>query len=143
MFFKEKNLPWDENHWLAQRFVTLAYYSLVDIDQMNPKPGAFDEAVAWFDFDDLPNMGLDHESIISEARNRLKEDIQKEQLTYNLLPPEFTMPQLHQLHETIRSEKVDRSRFQKRMLATGQFERLPKLKKETPGSNPYLYRLKY
>lgn len=143
VFFKEKNLPWDENHWLAQRFVTLAYYSLVDIDQMNPKPGAFDEAVAWFDFDDLPNMGLDHESIISEARNRLKEDIQKEQLTYNLLPPEFTMPQLHQLHETIRSEKVDRSRFQKRMLATGQFERLPKLKKETPGSNPYLYRLKY
>ena len=141
-FFEEKGIPWHENLWLAQRFVTLAYYSLVDIDQLHPKPGEFDEAVDWFNFDDLPDIGLDHESIMVKARNRLKEDIQREQLTYNLLPPEFTMPQLHRLHETILSEKLDRSRFQKKMLATGQFERLPKIKKESPGSNPYQYRLK-
>ncbi len=142
-YFEQQGLPWNEDHWIAQRFVTLAYYSLVDMAQLHPEPGEFDDAVAWFDFDQLPHIGLDHDSIISKARNRLKEDITKEQLTYNLLPPEFTMPQLHQLHETILSERVDRSRFQKKMLATGQFERLPKLKKETPGSNPYQYRLKY
>ncbi|MEM1257150.1 MAG: NUDIX domain-containing protein [Bacteroidota bacterium] len=141
-YFERKGLPWNEDHWIAQRFVTLAYYSLVDMAQLHPEPGEFDDAVAWFDFDELPDIALDHESIISKARNRLKEDILKEQLTYNLLPPQFTMPQLHQLHETIRSQRLDRSRFQKKMLSTGQFERLPKLKKETPGSNPYLYRLK-
>lgn len=141
-FFEQKGLPWQEDLWLAQRFVTLAYYSLVDMDQLNPEPGEFDEAVDWFNFDELPDIGLDHESIILKARNRLKEDIQREQLTYNLLPKEFTMPQLHALHETILKEKLDRSRFQKKMLATNQFERLPKLKKETPGSNPYLYRRK-
>ncbi|NKI31807.1 NUDIX hydrolase [Croceivirga thetidis] len=141
-FFEERGLPWQKDHWLAQRFVTLAYYSLVDIEQLSPKPGEFDEAVDWFSFDELPDMGLDHESIILKARNRLKEDIQREQLTYNLLQEEFTMPQLHRLHETILGEKLDRSRFQKKMLATNQFERLPKLKKETPGSNPYLYRRK-
>ncbi len=141
-YFEQKGLPWKDDHWMAQRFVTLAHYSLVDIDQLNPKPGAFDQAVDWFDFDELPDIGLDHETIISKARNRLKQDIQREQLTYNLLPSEFTMPQLHRLHETILSEKLDRSRFQKKMLATGHFERLPKLKKESPGSNPYQYRLK-
>lgn len=141
-FFKQNQLTWNENHWLAQRFVTLAYYSLVDMDHMNPKPGNFDEAVEWFPFDELPDMGLDHESIVSKARNRLKEDIQREQLTYNLLPTEFTMPELHRLHQIILQENLDRSRFQKKMLATGRFERLPKLKKESPGSNPYQYRLK-
>ncbi len=141
-FFQQKGLSWDENHWLAQRFVTLAYYSLVAMDQLNPKPGEFDEAVQWFDFNELPDIGLDHVSIILKARERLKEDIQREQLTYNLLSNEFTMPQLHRLHETILSEKLDRSRFQKKMLATGQFERLTKLKKKSPGSNPYKYRLK-
>ncbi|MGD1945900.1 MAG: NUDIX domain-containing protein [Croceivirga sp.] len=141
-YFKEKGLPWKEDLWLAQRFVTLAYYSLVDMGQLHPKPGIFDEAVGWFDFDDLPEIGLDHASIISKARNRIKDDIKKEHLTYNLLPQEFTMPQLHRLHETILSEKLDRSRFQKKMLATEQFERLPKLKKESPGSNPFQYRVK-
>ncbi|MEO0570586.1 MAG: NUDIX domain-containing protein [Bacteroidota bacterium] len=142
MYFERRGLPWDENHWIAQRFVTLAYYSLVNIDELHPEPGEFDDAVAWFDFNELPDIALDHGAIISKARNRLKADILKEQLTYNLLPTEFTMPQLHQLHETILSERLDRSRFQKKMLATGKFERLPKLKKETPGSNPYQYRVK-
>jgi ADP-ribose pyrophosphatase YjhB (NUDIX family) len=141
-YFEQKGLPWKKDLWLAQRFVTLAYYSLVNMDQLDPKPGEFDQAVDWFNFDHLPDIGLDHESIILKARNRIKEDILREQLTYNLLPSEFTMPQLHRLHETILSEKLDRSRFQKKMLATGQFERLPKIKKDSPGSNPYQYRLK-
>lgn len=141
-YFDDAGLEWNDKHWLAQRFVTLAYYSLVDMDNMTPTPGEFDEAVAWFDFEQLPEIALDHKNIILEARNRLKQDIQREQLTYNLLPTHFTMPELHQLHETILSEKLDRSRFQKKMLATGTFERLSKRQSDTPGSNPYQYRLK-
>jgi hypothetical protein len=52
------------------------------------------------------------------------------------------MPELHQLHQTILGEKIDRSRFQKKMLSTGLFERLPKRKKESPGRNPYQYTVK-
>ncbi|MGB5244631.1 MAG: hypothetical protein WBN50_13505, partial [Lutimonas sp.] len=43
-----------------------------------------------------------------------KEDMKQEQITFNLLPDEFTMPELHQLHQTILEENLDRSRFQKR-----------------------------
>ncbi len=140
--FKEQGLPWQDDYWINDRFVTLAFYSLVDIDNAHPVPGEFDEAVEWFSFDALPDMWLDHKSIAMAARNRLKEDIKQEQITYNLLPGDFTMPQLHQLHQAILEEKLDRSRFQKKMLASGDFERLPQLKKEAPGRNPYLYRLK-
>ena len=47
-----------------------------------------------------------------------------------------------QLHQAILEEPLDRSRFQKKMLATGLFERLPKRQKDSPGRNPYQYRVK-
>lgn len=141
-FFENHGLDWKEDYWINNRFVTLAFYSLVDISKMKPIAGEFDEDIAWFSFDDMPPMWLDHKTIADSARNRLKTDIKDELVTYNLLPGHFTMPQLHQLHQTILGQRIDRSRFQKTMLATDQFERLPQLKKESPGRNPYLYRLK-
>jgi ADP-ribose pyrophosphatase YjhB (NUDIX family) len=138
-FVEESGQPWREDYWFNSRFVSLAYYSLVDIRNTHPVPGAFDEAVAWFPFEDLPRMWMDHRAIAGEARQRLKADIHAEHLTHMLLPKKFTMPQLHQLHQSILQEKIDRSRFQKKMLATGIYKRLPKLQKDTPGRNPYLY----
>jgi hypothetical protein len=141
-FFKTLGKEWKDDYWFNNRFVTLVYYSLVNIEHTYPSVGELDEAFGWFDFDALPEMWMDHKSIVLTARKRLKADIKQEQMTYNLLPEQFTMPTLHQLHQTILEEKIDRSRFQKKMLASGLFERLPKLQKATPGRNPYLYRVK-
>lgn len=141
-YLDKLGLPWAEDGWLNARFVSLAYYSLVDIEKTFPVVSNLDEEFNWFSFDDLPPMWMDHRSIVLEARNRLKTDIKHEELTYKLLPEEFTMPELHQLHEAILQTKLDRSRFQKKMLATGMFERLPKRLQESPGSNPYQYRVR-
>lgn len=141
-FFKRSNLPWKEDYWINNRFVSLTYYSLVDIKKTKPSVKRFDEAFDWFSFDELPDMWLDHKEIVEAARERLKDDIRREHVSYNLLPDPFTMPELHQLHQTILGEKIDRSRFQKKMLSTGLFERLPKRKKESPGRNPYQYTVK-
>ncbi len=141
-YLEKKGLALSQDSWLNARFVSLAYYSLVDIGNTFPAVHNFDEDFGWFSFDDLPNMWMDHKSIVMEARNRLREDIKQEEITHNLLPSQFTMPELHQLHETILETKLDRSRFQKKMLATGMFERLPKRRQEAPGSNPYQYTFK-
>lgn len=141
-FLEKAGVIWRDDYWFNARFVTLAHYSLVNIDQTYPAVGGFDESFAWFSFDDLPDMWMDHQSIVLEARNCLKEDVRQEHVSYNLLPDPFTMPELHQLHQTILEEKLDRSRFQKKMLATGKFERLPKRQKDSPGRNPYQYRVK-
>ncbi|HAP64773.1 MAG TPA: hypothetical protein DCR93_36575 [Cytophagales bacterium] len=141
-FFKDRNLDWREDLWINIRFVTLAYYSLVNINTTHPTLGELDDAIDWHPMDALPEMWLDHATIAQTARNRLKRDIQHELVTYRLLPDAFTMPQLHQLHQVILEEPLDRSRFQKKMLASAVFERLPQLKQETPGRNPYQYRIK-
>lgn len=141
-FFKQKNLPWDPNYWINGRFVTLAYYALVDMDRVSPSRGTFDEEIAWFDLQQLPSFWMDHARIVQTAQEQLQQDVRLTTISYNLLPESFTMPQLHQLHQTILQETLDRSRFQKKMLATGLFERLPQLKQESPGRNPYQYRIK-
>ena len=122
--------------------MTLVYYTLVNIENTSPAIGEYDEAFSWFSFDELPDMWMDHKFIVMEARNRLKEDIMQEHVTYNLLPDHFTMPELHVLHQTILEKKLDRSRFQKKMLSSGMFERLPKRQKESPGRSPFQYRIK-
>ena len=140
-FFQKIGLPWKEEYWINNRFVSLAYYSLVDISKTHPQPGELGEISEWHNIDRLPDMWIDHGSIIMTAREQLKEENKHHPVTHNLMPEQFTMPQLHQLHQTILQEKIDRSRFQKNMISTGLFERLPKLQKESPGRNPYLYRI--
>ena len=139
-FAKERGMPWRDDYWINSRFVTLSYYSLVNVQKTFPSPGPYDEGMAWFGFDELPEMWLDHKEIVLEARDRIKKDVKGGQTCHQLLPEKFTMPELHQLHQDILNEELDRSRFQKKMLSTGKFERLPKLQKGTPGRNPFLYR---
>lgn len=141
-FLVKKGIQSNEEYWINQRFVTLAFYSLVDINKTHPEVSGYDETFSWFSFDELPEMWIDHKSIVMNARNRIKQDIKQEPVSYKLLSNYFTMPEFHQLHQAILEKKIDRSRFQKQMLASQMFERLPKLQKETPGRNPYQYRIK-
>lgn len=141
-FLEQSNQEWREDYWFNTRFISLTYYSLVNIKDTTPVPGNFDQAVDWFPIEALPKLWMDHKAIVLEARNHLKIDIRHEQLTYKLLNSPFTMPELHQLHQIILQEKIDRSRFQKKMLSSGIFKRLPRLLKDTPGRNPYQYVIK-
>lgn len=138
-FVEKSGVPWKEDYWFNARFVSLAYYSLVRTGSTYPVPGRYDQAVGWFPFEELPPMWMDHKEIVLKARARLKEDVQEEHLTHRLLPERFTMPELHQLHQSILQANIDRSRFQKKMLASGRYKRLPKLQKDAPGRNPYQY----
>ena len=52
-FFISRNLEWDENYWFNNRFVTLAYYSLVDIEKTHPAIHEVFDSFEWFDFEDL------------------------------------------------------------------------------------------
>lgn len=140
--FEQNGMLWAPGYWVNDRFVSLTYYSLVNIKEVAPSVKNFDEDFAWFDLHELPEMWLDHADIVAHAGEQLKTDIRSELVSHNLLPEPFTMPELHQLHQTILDEKIDRSRFQKKMLSSGHFERLPRRRKDAPGRNPYQYRVK-
>ncbi|MEL6303589.1 MAG: NUDIX domain-containing protein [Bacteroidota bacterium] len=136
------DMPWSEDLWINGRFVSMVYYALVDIDKTQPTGGEWQQSFGWHDIKELPEMWLDHEAMAQAAMRQLQRDITLEHISFNLLPEEFTMPELHRLHETILNKKLERSRFQKKMLSLGIFERLPQPKQDAPRRKPFLYRIK-
>ncbi len=131
-------LPTKDN-WFANRFLTIGYYALVDFFDVNPMPDELAQSCDWFDLTDLPEMKLDHALILKTALDTLRLQLNYQPIGYNLMPKEFTMPELQKLYETILDKKLDRRNFQRRMLGFGILTRSKNLRKGGAHKAPYLY----
>ena len=128
-----------KNNFFAQRFISAGYYALVDFFDVNPTPDELSEICTWRDMDDLPAFLLDHELIFRTALDTLRLQLSYQPIGYNLMPKEFTMPELQKLYETILGKKLDRRNFQRRILAFGILNKLPQTRKGGAHKAPYLY----
>lgn len=131
-------LPPSEN-WFANRFLTIGYYALVDFINVTPTPDSHSEACTWCDLADTPQLELDHGIILKSALDTLRLQLNYQPIGYNLMPKEFTMPELQKLYETILDKKLDRRNFQRRMLGFGILTRSEKPRKGGAHKAPYLY----
>lgn len=131
-------LPASEN-FFASRFLTIGYYALVDFVHVNPTPDGHSEKCTWFDLSDMPKLELDHGIILKTALDTLRLQLNYQPIGYNLMPKEFTMPELQKLYETILDKKLDRRNFQRRMLGFGILNRSEEPRKGGAHKAPYLY----
>ncbi len=134
-----KDMLTPEQNWFTHRFVTIGYYALVDFINVNPTPDHHSESCSWYDLSDLPRMELDHSLILKTALDTLRLQLNYQPIGYNLMPKEFTMPELQKLYETILDKKLDRRNFQRRMLGFGILNRSEKPRKGGAHKAPYLY----
>ncbi|WP_116124719.1 NUDIX hydrolase [Lewinella sp. IMCC34183] len=128
------------NSWLLGRFVTVAYYALIDYKKVTLQPDALSDSVNWYAVGELPPLLFDHEHIVREALRTLRENLGRNLMETNLLPPLFTMKDLQCVYEAILGEPQHRSSFQRKMLASGLLERCEKLLTGAAHKAPYLYR---
>src|SRR5665213_3440824 len=130
-------LPAKQN-WFTNRFLTIGYYALVDFQDVNPTADQFSATCSWRDLNDLPELKLDHALILKTALDALRLQLNYQPIGYNLMPKEFTMPELQKLYETILDKKLDRRNFQRRMLGFGILKRSGE-RKGGAHKAPYLY----
>ncbi|TSD67424.1 NUDIX domain-containing protein [Inquilinus sp. KBS0705] len=135
--YKDATHP--KHNFFAQRFISIGYYALVDFTGAIPTPDAFSEICTWRDVNDLPNFQLDHGLIFKAALDTLRLQLSYQPIGYNLMPKEFTMPELQKLYETILDQKLDRRNFQRRMLGFGILNKLAQTRKGGAHKAPYLY----
>ena len=107
-----------------ERVITIAYYALIKPSEVIGGDDA-DEA-AWFPIQKLPPLAFDHRQIFEAAMERLRRDIHFEPVGFDLLDEEFTIPDLQRLYEIILGTKFDRRNFQRKVLASGILEEVPK-----------------
>ncbi len=101
----------------ADRVVSVVYWALVRTEEAALTRD--DPHVAWFPAEALPPLAFDHDEIVGWAVKRLKNKLDYTHLSHALLPDEFTLGQLREVHEAILGRRLDPANFRRRVEATG------------------------
>ncbi|WP_286897139.1 MULTISPECIES: NUDIX hydrolase [Sphingobacterium] len=101
------------------RVISIAYYALVRPDAYTLEAGVDIDAVQWFGIDEKLNLAFDHKQILNTAIQRLRGKIRYQPIGFELLPKQFTLPDLHNLYETVLQRSIDRGNFRKKILSMG------------------------
>jgi ADP-ribose pyrophosphatase YjhB (NUDIX family) len=134
-------MPEDVRDWITQRFVTIAYYSVIFDPDNEIKVSPLYERARWLNIDDEDELAMDHSTIVAEARKALAKDLLSQPLLLNIMPVEFTIPELQKLYEAILDRPIDRGNFRKRMLKSGFLMKTGQVKGNARQRPPELYHI--
>ncbi len=130
------------DHWMLDRFISIAYYALIDYNDVDPVPDALSDSINWYAVDVLPPLMMDHRQIVEKALETLRENLDRKLIGTNLLPEKFTMMDLQKVYEAVLGKKVRRTTFQRKMLGSDVLVRHEKLYTGGAHKAPYLYSFK-
>ena len=123
----------------AGRVISVAYYALIPAhnysDEYSKQYGA-----TWVSLKDLPPLIMDHNLMVEKGMARLRRRTATQPIGFELLPKEFTIPQLQALYEAIYQSALDKRNFRKKILSMGLLIKLEEKDKSTSRKGAYLYR---
>lgn len=98
------------------RVVTIAYYSLVQLEQYVPQASSFARHAIWQPVSEIPILAFDHNKLVNEALNALRRKLKNEPVGFELLPEKFTLSQLQRLYEIIMGTSFEKRNFRRKIL---------------------------
>ncbi len=122
------------------RVITIAYYSLIDINHHKLAFG--DHDLHWHPVTKLKKMAFDHKLILEKCLERLREQVIEHPIVFNLLPKKFSLRQLQELYEAILGERLDRRNFRKKIASKDWLNDINEMEKDIPHRPGKLYTLK-
>jgi ADP-ribose pyrophosphatase YjhB (NUDIX family) len=121
------------------RVVSVVYYALIDMHQ-------FDEQLKdrhnteWVNVKNVGPLILDHRQFLDDALRHLRIQSATHPVGFNLLPEQFTLPQLQSLYEAIYAHELDKRNFRKKVLDMGVLEKLDKKDKSSSKRGAFYYK---
>jgi len=98
----------DPRGWSA----SVAYYALVPETALAP---VLEQDMVITPVEEVASLPFDHETIVAEGVKRLQSKGAYSSLPAFLLPPEFTMPQLREIYETVMRTSLNDSAFRRKI----------------------------
>lgn len=99
----------------GERVVSVAYCALLNFPDIDHE-SLMSHNAHWVDFNQIPHLCLDHDSMIRKAITKIQNKFRTEPLAFRLLPQRFTLTQLQSLYETLLGMKIDKRNFRRRVL---------------------------
>lgn len=125
-----------------ERVISVAFFALLPSDSLEIKASSDADGVGWFNIDELPDLAFDHDAILAMALERLSAKVDYSTIALQLMPAEFTMPELRHLYELIKREAIDARNFAKRMLALDVLEATGQERREGAHRPAKLFRVR-
>lgn len=123
------------------RIFSLAFFALIDHTKVTAIGGSDATEAKWFKISELPKLAFDHETIIKDAINRIKNKINYTNVGFELLPEKFTIPELQEIIELVLGEKLDRNNFRTKILKLDILIETSEKKKVSKGKPAHYYKL--
>lgn len=99
------------------RVITVAYYSLIKITAYHLSASSIAQEAEWRSVSKVSGLPFDHDQIFRACFNRLKLNVKRQPIGFQLLPPKFTLTELQHLYEAILEDKLDKRNFRKKILS--------------------------
>ena len=97
------------------RIISVSYLSLTSCDKLHISAGAklcdVDELLA----SDTP-LAFDHKEMIRYGRERIKNKTEYTKIAFELLPEEFTLPQLQRVYEILLGKSLYKANFRRKIM---------------------------
>lgn len=122
----------------VERVISVGFYSLIKIDELDIQ-AVEDYDAKWFDINEIPELILDHGTMVQDAIAALRLKARHKPIGFNLLPDYFTLPQLQALYESIYQSKRDSRNFRKKVLSLNILEKTDRKDKTGSKKGAYLY----
>lgn len=123
-----------------ERTVSIAYFALLDINKYQQQISEEFDA-AWFPIKEFPELVFDHNQMVLMARKKLQEKALTHPILFELLPPKFTIPQMHSLYEGVYDISYDKRNFSRNILSTGLLVKLKEKEKASSRKGAFYYKL--
>ena len=123
----------------AGRVISVAYYALIPAHKYSAEYSK-QYGATWVSVRDLPSLIMDHDSMVRTGLARLKRQTSSQPIGFELLPKEFTIPQLQALYEAIYQSKLDKRNFRKKILSMDVLIKLEEKDKTNSRKGAFLYR---
>ncbi len=97
------------------RVITIGYYALINPEYYDMKKSQLAKSLQWFNLNELPALCFDHDKIIAQALNKLRQEVMYHPIGFHLLPEKFTLTEIQSLYEVILNKKMDTRNFRKKL----------------------------
>ena len=110
----------DDNRSNLQRMIGVSFLGVINTKGIELQKETMKTSNAdFFAIDKVPRLAYDHNLVIDKSLAILKEKILKSSILKDLLPEEFTLPELQKVYETLLNKELDRRNFRKKLLNDG------------------------
>ena len=123
-----------------RRAIAVCYFALVPSERLQLRASLNAEGVGWFSLAELPELAFDHAEMVEVARQRLEAKLAYSTIALQFMPAKFTLSELQQVYEIILDERLDKRNFRKRILALGQVDETPEVRRNGSHRPARLYR---